>query len=233
MKRTDLSKRNHETFLKNAASHIGETIHNKKYGLDMTIVAWRGNNDIDVQFSDGTLVSHQYYQLFKKQTIKYPNYYEKYRIGETRTMKSGLTATVIGFYGNAHSRVNLRFSDGMIRENVPYRDFLSGVAMSHRTKTNRIGETHKQLGSHVAEIIEYVDNANITVRFEDNEIKKTTYDSFIRGIIDHPIFNTRHQFNYNGFVCRCRLITDTDTYFICRHSDGFQGILTPNELRLY
>lgn len=233
MKREDLSKRNHETFLKNAASHIGETIRSKKYELDMTIVAWRGNNDIDVQFSDGFLATNQYYQLFKKGTIKYPNYYQKYRINETRTMKSGLTATIIGFYNNSPSRVNIKFSDGSIRENVPYRDFRSGICINQKTKTNRIGEIRKQLGSHIATIIEYKDNAHITVCFEDNQIKKTTYDSFIRGIIDHPIFNTRHQFNYKGFSCRCRLITDTETYFIVNHPDGFQGILTPSELRTY
>ena len=233
MKREDLSKRNHETFLRNATSHIGETIRSKVYGLDMTIVAWRSNTDIDVQFSDGAIVYHQYYQLFKKQTIKYPNYYEKYRLGETRTMKSGFTATIIGFCNNSYSRVKIRFSDGIIRENVPYRDFKSGIAISQKTKMNRIGEVRKQLGSHVATIIEYVDNANVTVRFEDNQTKKTNYDQFCSGQVDHPVFNTRHQFSYKGFICRCRLVTETNTYFICQHPDGFQGILTPNELRAY
>lgn len=43
----------------------------------MTIIKYRNNQDIDVQFEDGTIVKHKQYISFKKGNIKNPNYKKK------------------------------------------------------------------------------------------------------------------------------------------------------------
>lgn len=45
---------------------IGETQINNQ-GLKMTIIEYRNNNDIDVQFEDGTILKHKKYNKFKNQ----------------------------------------------------------------------------------------------------------------------------------------------------------------------
>lgn len=53
----------------------GETkrAHN---GMQMTLIAYRLDNDIDIRFEDGLIVKHQYYQMFRKGYIKHPFPYE-------------------------------------------------------------------------------------------------------------------------------------------------------------
>ena len=43
----------------------------------MTIIEYRNNNDIDIQFEDGTVVKNKSYNNFKKGKIKNPNYKKK------------------------------------------------------------------------------------------------------------------------------------------------------------
>ena len=50
---------------------VGETAVNKG-GYKMTIVAYRRNNDVDVEFEDGTVARHRCYRNFKKGSIKKP-----------------------------------------------------------------------------------------------------------------------------------------------------------------
>jgi hypothetical protein len=47
----------------------------------MTIIAYRNNKDIDVQFIDGTIVTNREYSKFKNGQIKNPNYASVYNVG--------------------------------------------------------------------------------------------------------------------------------------------------------
>ena len=51
---------------------IGET-NRANNGQLMTIIAYRNCNDIDVQFEDGTIVTHKTYNSFKNGLIANPN----------------------------------------------------------------------------------------------------------------------------------------------------------------
>lgn len=53
----------------------GETkrAHN---GMQMTLIAYRLENDIDIRFEDGLIVQHQNYQMFRKGYIKHPFPYQ-------------------------------------------------------------------------------------------------------------------------------------------------------------
>ena len=48
-------------------------------GMIATIINYRNCEDIDIKFSDGTIVQHRQYQLFKKGTIVNPNIIKKYK----------------------------------------------------------------------------------------------------------------------------------------------------------
>ena len=50
---------------------IGETI-TAKNGMKATIIAYRNNSDIDIQFEDGTIVTNKEYNCFKKRKIGHP-----------------------------------------------------------------------------------------------------------------------------------------------------------------
>ena len=43
----------------------------------MTIIEYRRNDDIDIQFEDGTIVKNRTYRRFKEGKIKNPNYIKK------------------------------------------------------------------------------------------------------------------------------------------------------------
>ena len=67
--------------------HLGETkkMHSGKIAQ---IITWRGTGDIDVQFEDGSIVSHCQYSNFKRGTIN-PDFFAN-RFGEVRLMKNGM-----------------------------------------------------------------------------------------------------------------------------------------------
>lgn len=59
---------------------LGETKLNNQ-GRKMTIIAYRQDNDIDVQFENGFIVDHTQYQLFERGTISDPFYPSFYGVG--------------------------------------------------------------------------------------------------------------------------------------------------------
>ena len=59
---------------------LGEMRKNSK-GRNMTIIAYRNSNDIDVQFDNGFIVEHTQYQLFERGTITDPFYPSFYGVG--------------------------------------------------------------------------------------------------------------------------------------------------------
>lgn len=59
-------------------------------GQVMTIVKYRGCNDIDVQFEDNTIVKHKSYQSFLKGEIKNPNYNNELILKNNRTGKTNM-----------------------------------------------------------------------------------------------------------------------------------------------
>ena len=43
-------------------------------GMRATIIIYRGYNDIDIRFEDGTILKHKQYNNFKRGKISNPNY---------------------------------------------------------------------------------------------------------------------------------------------------------------
>lgn len=105
----------------------GETgiAHN---GMKMSIIAYRSNSDIDIQFEDGVIVYNRSYQAFKKGQVPNPKLSSqtavKDRVGETITNKRGLTMTIIA-YRNSRD-IDIQFEDGTIVTNKSYQNFAKG-----------------------------------------------------------------------------------------------------------
>jgi hypothetical protein len=106
---------------------VGET-NVANNGMKMEIITYRGVNDIDIQFEDGTIVNNAKYNTFKNGTIKNPNAPKsnlKSMVGETNVSKNGQKMTIIE-YRNAND-IDIQFEDGTIVKSKPYISFKRGM----------------------------------------------------------------------------------------------------------
>lgn len=165
-------------------------------GKQATIVAYRNQNDIDVQFEDGSIAKHKKYVRFKNGEIGYPKEAKSSkRIGEKRMMNCGMMASIIAY--RKFKDIDIQFADGTIKNHVSYKHFKVGnIAHPNREPDhmahNRLGETNIMNGCHQAKIIAYNSSTNIDVEFEDGTVRRdVTYRDFKRGILKHP--NDLHE----------------------------------------
>lgn len=133
---TIVKKKSYQNFLNgtirnphyNKTTHIGETVTNNQ-NCEMTVIEYRGINDIDIQFSDNTIVKRKTYHAFIKGSIKNPNYkrvrsIKKDRIGETSINKKGLKMTIIAYRGIKD--IDVQFEDDTISYHKQYDAFKKG-----------------------------------------------------------------------------------------------------------
>ena len=133
---TVVKKKSYQNFLNgtirnphyNKPTHIGETVTNNQ-NCEMTVIEYRGINDIDVQFSDSTIVKRKTYHAFIKGSIKNPNHkrvraIKKDRIGETSINRKGLKMTIIAYRGIKD--IDVQFEDGTVVEHKQYDAFKKG-----------------------------------------------------------------------------------------------------------
>ena len=183
-KRSEIKNPNKSAQLKTDI-RIGETTVANN-GQKMTIIAYRGAKDIDVQFEDGYVAYNKGYQSFKKGKIKNPNF----RIGETSVASNGQVMTIIAY--RRAGDIDIQFEDGYVACNKSYQSFKKGEIKnpnkSAQLKTDiRIGETTVATNGQRMTIIAYRDSGNIDVRFEDGYVAcHKQYDSFKEGKIRNP-----------------------------------------------
>lgn len=177
---------------------IGET-KVANCGKLMTIIKYRCAQDLDVQFEDGVIVRHRAYSRFRKGQIAHPNMPQlhpnqtKYPVGEQRVNKDGEIVTIIKRHPNC--RIDVKFDNGEIRENVSIESFLKGNILStNKYMRERIGTTVKAKNGLKMTVKEYNNFNDITVQFEDGTIvKHRRWQSFVRGYIGHPTIKSHKQ----------------------------------------
>ena len=110
---------------------VGETVFHKITSQNMTIIAYRDYNHIDVQFDDGAIVYDKNYGAFKNGQIGHPSCARINtddaiisRVGETITMKCGKRATIVAYRG--YDDIDIEFEDGAIAEHKKYSLFQKG-----------------------------------------------------------------------------------------------------------
>lgn len=202
---------------------IGETIITKN-GLRATITGYRRNNDIDVEFEDGTLKTGISYQRFKRfknsetcENIHRNGFYtlgsrlKKERLGETNRNKQGLLMTIVAY--KRASNIDVELETGEVLKHREYRNFLKGNLKNIKTPTkkqvNRVGEIGNSKCGLAIKIVDYNSSAKLSVEFEDGtQLDNRSYANFKKGIIAHPKFKkTKEVYQYRNmryFMCECK-----------------------------
>lgn len=154
---------------------IGET-RMMNCGMEATIIEYHGSGNIDVKFSNGTIVFHKNYYSFKNGKILNPNS----RVGEVKTMNCGETAEIIEYY-NSHN-ITIKFADGFIRRGVYYTDFKRGVVKKKDgysvSKSNKVGKRLQMKNGSWCTCVKYINCNNCCFRFDNGYETKTSYARF-------------------------------------------------------
>ena len=110
-------------------------------------------------------------------------------IGKKRIMRSGKTATIVGYRND--DDIDVLFEDGTIIHNRKYNDFLEGKITPYKRlidcQSKRLNETRLMNNGQSATIISYKSTNNIDVKFEDGTIvRNKRYTAFQTGVIQNP-----------------------------------------------
>ena len=189
--------------LKNKSSCKGET-RMMNCGMNATCIEYRGADDIDIQFEDGTVVFGKTKNSFYKGQISNP------KIGAaqvkkrssienmTRKMNCGMNATCIAY--RKSNDIDVQFEDGTIVRSTNKSSFLKGKIANPSLgryftifgDTNCLNETRTMNCGMSATCIEFINVDNITVRFEDGTIiQNKSKSDFYKGTIANPNLATK------------------------------------------
>ncbi len=216
-------------------NHIGEQKIGEQRqmnnGMYATIIAYRNNTDIDIQFEDGTIVKGKQYWNFKVGNIGYPINH----IGEQRQMNNGMYATIIKKTGQGISRnplYTVQFEDGTKVYDKNYAQFKIGN-IGYPT-INRLGEKRQMNNGMYATIIEYRRSYDIDIQFEDGTIiKNKAYKSFKIGEIGHKYLKKNGFSIYQGFEVSYAYTNDDNTKVYYKTKClccGKRALLTPQDM---
>ena len=170
-------------------------------GLKMTIIEYKNERNIFVQFEDGTIVGPRSYGNFKNGSISHPDdgkfginvtraKYKNRYIGQEVTKSNGETMKIIEYNNNHDYKV--QFQDGTIvhQRGGSISDFYDGYIRNPNYYSNiNVGKENIAKNGLKMTIIEYNSNSSIIVRFEDGAIVKTNIRSFREGGVKHPNLN--------------------------------------------
>ena len=127
-----VTNKTYSNFLKGSIKHsqlkVGATVMAKN-GQKMKIIAFRNHCDIDVQFEDGTIVTHVLYCKFEKGAIVNPNRRMEMvladnRVGEQNIATNGQMMTIVAYHNSRD--IDVQFEDGTVVTNKVYQNFQTG-----------------------------------------------------------------------------------------------------------
>lgn len=191
-----------------AVNHIGET-NKANNGQMMTIVAWHGFSNIDIQFDDGTIVYGKRYDHFKQGYVNNPKCPPKRvkpgdRVGQTNRASNGLMMT-IEVYRNAHD-IDVRFENGELVQHKGYKEFLTGTigCAGHGRFTGVLakyaGKKIKATNGQMMEVVGGTSHRDLTIRFEDGtEVCHIRSSSFYEGTVINPNY-TKYDVIRNDYI---------------------------------
>lgn len=179
--------------IKNPNIRLNE-VRQMNNGQSAVIKKYRKATDIDVEFEDGTIVTHRSYNKFLNGSIRNPNKISDRELnkkhnkpsvihkGEERTMNNGEKATIMIYRG--FNNIDIQFEDGTVALHKAYNNFKKGSIMKPKKNEIRVMNNGQK-----AKIIEYRNCFNIDIQFDDGTIvEHKTYDNFKRGLIRNPNF---------------------------------------------
>ena len=237
----------------------GEKGFSDRYGMGMTVVAYRNANDLDIRFDDGVISEHRSYKNFKLGKISKPKEFEPEHIysggviGRRRQAVCGMMMEVIAV-ADSGKIVDVRFDDGTVVKNKRLANFMRGQ-VGHpgidvqrmefdRVVESRVGMKKLNSSGYEMEIIAYRGVHDVDVRFRDGSVVTTRMNQFNQGHVKEP--NSVHigeeSRATNGQVMRIlcyRSCVDVDVEFedgtIVRHKSfvNFKSGLIKNPNKIY
>ena len=207
--------------VKNPNFWIGKT--NRMFnGQIATIIAYRGYYDIDVQFEDGTIVTHKAIDKFKSGNITSPNCNSSTKASVLNVevvQNNGQKAKCIAYHTNVD--IDIQFEDGTVVKHKQKASFLRGeIKNPNYDKFSVVGKTVLQNCGMNAMCIKDRGANDIDVQFEDGTIVEHRYRyDFLKGRIqNHAIYSCLNQTvnMHNGQKATCiayRKADDIDVQF--------------------
>ena len=205
-------------------------------GQKMIIAAYRGADDIDVRFEDGTLVQHRSYCAFRTGQIANPNVKRrahkrnrnlKDRTGEVSYTHDRHDRMTLTAYRGAND-VDITFDDGTTVCHRRYRDFKTGAVSKPRTGESNINNQGLKMT-----IIAYRTVYDIDVRFEDGYVSEhKLYACFKNGQIADPNVKLKYHYHkgYTGANAKSVTAPDGKTYHSIAEAARAYG-LSPDVVR--
>lgn len=162
-----------------------------RFGEIMTIIAYKGANDIDIQFEDGTIIYNRTFKNFNKGAIAKPI---GDRIGETSLSKKGEIVKIIAY--RKSDDLDVEFPDGTVYKNANYHTFINCKLIKPESK---LGQKSINNEGYEMEIIGYTSATNITIKFSDgNIISDVAYRPFKLGCVSNPYHKSVCNIGYFG-----------------------------------
>lgn len=163
-------------------------------GMKLTLIAYRGTHDVDVQFEDGYICQNVRYYSFVTGRIRHPGTQKnanasKRHIGETAISKHGKTMKIIR-WGNKFD-IDIEFEDGYVSEHKRYGNFVRG-AIAHPDDVpyqfaDKTGITGMSTKGQKMTVEVYRSSHDIDIRFEDGTlVTHKKYRDFQKGLISNP-----------------------------------------------
>ena len=210
------------------AEYIGETSISKR-GQKMTIIAYRRNADIDVQFEDGYIRKHAFYKSFKDGSLINPHF----RVKEVSAI-NGQKMTLLS-YKNAHD-VSVMFEDGTVVAGIDYSNYLKGNVKNPNFKYSskyEVGSSFVASNGISFVIIDKRGSNDMDIEFEDGTVLKNIKTCAVSTRnIKYPTINNRGYGTFCNFEVARSFKEGEDVFYKCRcKSCNMEDILTPKQMK--
>lgn len=157
-------------------------------GCLMKIIDCECLSNITVEFQDeGKHVAKTTFDAFNKGKVNNPNYYKLKRMGEENYNSYGELMKIIDY--KSAKDVTIEFQDeykGIVHSE--YKSFKTGEV---KNPNFRLGEMNYNNQGCLMKIVEYINNENVVIEFQDEYKSKVTaqYFSFKNGYVKNPSYN--------------------------------------------
>lgn len=210
-----------------------------KNGMTAEITGYRNSHDLDVRFENGAVSRHKSLSCFLVGGIGCPGFNmshmtqaEKY-IGKRYPANNGGMMTIIAY--RKASDLDVRFDTGEVSLGCQLSAVIRGEVKPGKDGNRndlwkkRVGERNTAKNGLEMAIVKYVQNGNITVRFEDGYERKARYGEFKNGMVAHPGLKRKAVFHGYVICSEPKAIRGRVFYrVIC--PDKTHAFLTPQEM---
>ena len=210
----------------------GERIQQKN-GEFARIIKYNTTNDIVVEFDNG-VQKHSDYSSFKnkKLTSRILATPREITIGS-----SIITATGKKCYLKEKKKDTfvVEFENGYQKE-IDKTCFQNGRSIADhdiKIKEMNVGDTYMQNNGLLLTIIEYKDSHHVIYEWEDGVVGTAAKKEILKGKRGHPSLHVNKENKFHGFKCKMVIRKENNVYYKVLHEDGFEGIMTPQEMLRY